>query len=179
MARAAFFPRFTINLSGGTEDTGLSLFNARNSIWSLGPAVTLPLFDGGARLADLSKAEAAYVETVAHYRGAVLRAFREVEDNLALLRWLTKEAQSMIAARASTEKVLGISLTLYRDGATNYLDVVVAQTAALEAERAVLTLRTRKLQTSVALMLALGGGWSSSEVTKADCNRCPREGVGP
>ena len=168
VARAAFFPRLTINLSGGTEDTGLSLFNMRNSIWSLGPAVTLPIFDGGARLADLSAADSAYLETVAQYRGTVLRAYQEVEDNLALLRWLTKETQSMTAARASAEKVLGISLTLYRDGATNYLDVVIAQTAALEAERAVLVLQTRKLQASVGLILALGGGWSTLEVAKVE-----------
>ncbi|MFY9626547.1 MAG: efflux transporter outer membrane subunit [Methylocystis sp.] len=168
VARAAFFPRLTINLSGGTEDTGLSLFNMRNSIWSLGPSVTLPIFDGGARLADLSAADAAYLQTVAQYRGAVLRAYQEVEDNLALTRWLAKETQSMTAARASAEKVLGISLTLYRDGATNYLDVVTAQTAALEAERAVLVLQTRKLQASVGLILALGGGWSTLEVAKVE-----------
>jgi len=168
VARAAFFPRLTINLSGGTEDTGLSLFNMRNSIWSLGPTVTLPIFDGGARLADLSAADSAYLETVAQYRGAALRAFQEVEDNLALLRWLAKETQSMTAARVSAEKVLAISLTLYRDGATNYLDVVTAQTAALEAERAVLVLQTRKLQASVGLILALGGGWSTLEVAKVE-----------
>jgi multidrug efflux system outer membrane protein len=170
VARAAFFPRLTINLSGGTQDTGLSLLNMRNSIWSVGPAVTLPIFDGGSRAADLSAAESVYMETVARYRGTVLRSIQEVEDDLALLRWVAKELRSMEAASAAAQKVLSIALTLYRDGATNYLDVVTAQTAALEAQSAVLSLKTRRLQASVGLMLALGGGFSVPETSLAERN---------
>jgi outer membrane protein, multidrug efflux system len=161
VARAAFFPRLMINLSGGTQDTGVSLLNMRNSIWSLGPSITLPIFDAGARAADLAGAEAAYLETVARYRGSVLRAIQEVEDSLANLRWLAKGVQSMETASNAANKVLDISLTLYRDGATNYLDVVTAQTAALEARRSVLGLKTRRQEAAVALMLALGGGWAT------------------
>ncbi len=168
VARAAYFPRLTINISGGTQDTGLSLLNFRNSVWSLGPAITLPIFDGGARAADLAAAEAAYLQTVAQYRGVVLHALQEVEDQLATLRWLGKETKSMDAAAAASEKVLGVSLTLYREGATNYLDVVTAQTAALDAQVAAQTLRTRRLQAAVSLILALGGGWSASELATVD-----------
>ncbi len=168
IARAAFFPRLTINLSGGTQDTGLSLLNFRNSMWSVGPAITLPIFDGGARLADLQGAEAVYVQTVAEYRGSVLRAVQEVEDSLADLRWLSKELQSMTAAVASTQKVLDASLTLYREGATNYLDVITAQTAALDAQDSLVRLKTRRVQAFVALMLALGGGWSSTDLERID-----------
>ena len=168
IARAAFFPRVTINLAGGTQDTGINLLNFRNSIWSVGPAITLPIFDGGARLADLAGAEAAYAETIARYRGVVLRSIEEVEDNLATLRWLKKEARSIDATVVSTKKVLDISLTLYRDGAVTYLDVVSAQTAALDARRAALELRIRQLQATVALTLALGGGWSSIELADVD-----------
>ena len=77
VARAAFFPRFTFNLSGGTQDTGVSLFNWRNSVWSLGPSMTLPIFDGGAHTADLHDAEAAYLQAVAQYRGQVLGRSRK------------------------------------------------------------------------------------------------------
>lgn len=168
VARAAFFPRLTINLSGGTQDTGLSLLNFKNSIWSVGPAVTLPIFDGGLRRAELAGAEAAYLQTVAEYRSAVLRAYQEVEDSLANLRWLSKEAQSLGVAVTSTQKVLDTSLTLYREGATNYLDVISAQTASLDAQDALVTLQTRRLQAAVALMLALGGGWSASELDRVD-----------
>jgi outer membrane protein, multidrug efflux system len=168
VARAAFFPRLMINLTGGTEDTGLSLLNFRNSVWSVGPAVTLPLFDAGLRRAELSRVEAVYLETVAHYRGAVLRAIQEVEDDLSTLRLSAKEAHSLETASAAAQKVLSIALALYRDGATNYLDVVVAQTAALEAQRAVLAIKAQRLQASVALILALGGGWSVAETALAD-----------
>ncbi len=168
VARAAFFPRLTINISGGTQDTGLSLLNFKNSIWSLGPAITLPIFDGGARAADLALAEAAYLQTVAQYRGVVLHAFQEVEDQLAALRWLGKELKNMDAAAAAAQKVLDTSLTLYREGATNYLDVVSAQTAALDAQVAAQTLRTRRLQAAVSLILALGGGWSAAELALVD-----------
>lgn len=162
IARAAFFPRVTINLAAGTQDTGLGLLNFRNSIWSVGPAVTLPIFDAGARLADLAGVEAAYAETVARYRATVLRALQEVEDNLGTLKWLRKEARNVNAVVSSTQKVLNVSLTLYRDGAVTYLDVVVAQTAALDAQRTALALKTRELQASVSLILALGGELSSS-----------------
>ena len=163
-ARAAFFPRLTINLSAGTQDTGLNLLNFRNSIWSVGPAISLPLFDGGQRLAELAGTEAAYIQTVAEYRATVLKAYQEVEDSLANLRWLSKEAQSLSIAAVSTQKVLDTSFTLYREGATNYLDVITAQTAALEAQEALVTVTTRRVQAAVSLMMALGGGWSAGEL---------------
>jgi outer membrane protein, multidrug efflux system len=168
VARAAFFPRLTINLLGGTQDTGLSLLNFRNSMWSVGPAVTLPIFDGGLRRAELAGAEAAYLQTVAEYRATVLRGYQEVEDSLANLRWFSKESTSLNIAVTSSQKVLDTSLTLYREGATNYLDVITAQTASLDAQDALVTLQTRRLQAAVALMLALGGGWSASELDRVD-----------
>ena len=74
----------------------------------------------------------------------------------------------MSIASANAQKVLNISLALYRDGATNYLDVVTAQTAALDAERAVLAIKTRRIEANVGLMLALGGGWSSAELANIE-----------
>ncbi len=166
VAKAAFFPKVTFNLSGGTQDTGVGLLNFRNSIWSLGPQTTLPIFDGGARAADLGRAESAYLETVARYRSNVLRAFQEVEDALANIRLLTQEAQSIDKAVAAAQKVVTISFALFRDGATNYLDVVVAQTALYEAQTTLITLKTRKLLANVGLMVALGGGWSEPVIVE-------------
>ena len=160
IAKAAFFPRFTINLAGGTQDTGLNLLNLPYSFWSVGPTIYLPLFDGGLRLANLTVAQAVYRQDVAFYRGTVLKAIQEVEDNLAVLRALRIEASSANAAAVAAQKAEDLAITLYRDGAVNYLEVVVAQTAALRAERAALSVETRRLQTSVALILALGGGFS-------------------
>ncbi len=92
VAKAAFFPRLVVNLSGGTQDTGLSLFNFRNSIWTLGPSITLPIFDAGARSADLAYADALYLKTAAHYRATVLKAYQEVEDALSSMHWLARSS---------------------------------------------------------------------------------------
>ena len=95
VARAAFYPRFTINLLGGSQDTGLNLLTPGNSIYSVGPAVSLPLFDGGLRKAQLEAANASYAQAVANYRSTILGAVKEVEDNLSALRWLGDEAHSI------------------------------------------------------------------------------------
>ena len=165
VARAAFFPRFTINLAGGTQDTGLSLFNARNSVWSLGPTVTLPIFDGGAHAADLREAEAAYLETAAYYRGVVLRAYGEVEDALAQIRHFDREEKNIASAVVAANKTLEVSLKLYEEGVVTYVEVVTAQSDAFTAQRQAITLRTARLRAALELMSALGGGWTAPVFT--------------
>ncbi len=160
-ARAAFYPKFTLNLLGGTQDTGIALLTPGNSMFSVGPTITLPLFDWGLRHAQLEAATAAYAKAAARYRAAILRAVKEVEDNLSALRWLADEARETNAAADAARKAAEMSLALYRDGAASYLDVVTAQNAALDSERAAIALRTRQLDANVGLMLALGGGWST------------------
>jgi multidrug efflux system outer membrane protein len=161
IARAAFYPRFFLNLSGGTQDTGLHLLDLKNELFSIGPSVSLPIFDGGMRTAQLEAALAVRDAQTAKYRGQVLLAVQEVEDSLSQDHWLGIEAKRVAEAVEAAKKVLDYSLTLYRDGATTYLDVVTAQTTALDAERTALRLRTRRLEASVALFLALGGGWTA------------------
>jgi outer membrane protein TolC len=160
VAKAAFFPRFTINLLAGEQDTGLNLLNLANSFWSVGPTLYLPLFDGGLRAGRLTAAEAAYREEVAHYRGTVLKAIQEVEDSLALIRTLQKEVRSARLAASAAGKAQDLATQLYQQGATNYLEVVVAQTAALSAQLSLLNVETRQQQAAVALILALGGGFT-------------------
>jgi NodT family efflux transporter outer membrane factor (OMF) lipoprotein len=159
VVRAAFYPNISLNLVFGFQDTGFNLFSLGNSFWSVGPGVTLPLFEGGLRTAEEQAAFAIYRRTVANYRSTVLDAFREVEDELALLYWLGDELGQEQHAVADAQHTLTMSLALYKDGATNFLDVVIAQTAELQAERAALDIRTRRLEASVSLIRALGGGW--------------------
>jgi outer membrane protein TolC len=97
----------------------------------------------------------------------VLRAFQEVEDNLALIRWARASAQSLETAGKAAKKTLELSLALYRDGAVNYLEVVVAQEAELEVERATLAVSTNQYTATVGLILATGGGWDFAKIADA------------
>ncbi len=98
----------------------------------------------------------------------MLRAVQEVEDALALEYHLGEESKRLVAAVTAQKQVLAISLTLYRDGATTFLDVVVAQTTLLNQQRTQLGLLTQQLGTGVSLAVALGGGWASPVQVTAD-----------
>jgi NodT family efflux transporter outer membrane factor (OMF) lipoprotein len=164
VARSAFFPTVTLGASGGwqTSSWAQQLLSAPNAYWSLGPQLAMALFDGGRRRAGVRAANAAFDEASAAYRGVVLGAFQEVEDNLALLNRIADETRQEQAAFDAARHTEEISLSLYRQGAGTYLDVVSAQAASLQAERAVIVLQTRRLQASVDLVRALGGGWTDT-----------------
>ena len=159
VARADFYPRFFMNLSGGTQDRGIHLLDLKNELFTIGPSVTLPILDGGRRVATLEAAVARRDQAVALYRANVLHAVQEVEDALASIRLLATEGQRLTNAVAAEKKVLDLSLTLYRDGATTYLDVVTAQTTLLQQQVSQIVLTSRRSGSAVDLFIALGGGW--------------------
>ncbi len=161
IAKAAFYPRVFINLYGGTQDRGVRLLDPKNILYTIGPSIDLPLFDGGRRTAELDAAMARREQAYAQYKQTILVAVQEVEDALSAQRHLGAEAKQLEAAIKADQTVLDVSLTLYRDGATTYLDVVVAQTALLAQQRASIGLLTRQLGASINLFVALGGGWAS------------------
>jgi NodT family efflux transporter outer membrane factor (OMF) lipoprotein len=165
VTRAAFYPNISLNLIFGLQDTGFNMFSLPDSFWSVGPGLTLPLFEGGLRTAEVEASVAAYRQAVAAYRQTVLNAFGEVEDQLAVLHYLGTEQQQQDAAVQAAQQTLTIAMNLYKDGATNFLDVVVAQTAELQAEQLALDLHTRRVLASVALIRALGGGWDRTTLT--------------
>ncbi|RON00581.1 efflux transporter outer membrane subunit [Pseudomonas brassicacearum] len=162
VARAAWYPDFSLTglLGGQTAGSG-NLLAAGNRYWALGPLVNLPIFDGGRLDANERQAKAEFEEAAAHYRSQVLRAVREVEDNLAQMRDLQREAEDEQAAVNAAQTTQTLAMNSYEAGAVNYLDVVTAQTSALQAQRRLQDLQTRQLQASVGLVVALGGGWSN------------------
>lgn len=163
VTRAAFFPDISLSAAYGFQDTGAgNLLTLGNRFWSVGPLSVLPLFDAGLRQAKVNQAKAEFDDASAQYRQTVLDAFRQVEDDLVLLRDLSTEMEQENQAVASAQQTMTIATNRYREGIVNYLDVVTAQTAALSAQRTAETIRTRRLQASVDLIRALGGGWRST-----------------
>jgi multidrug efflux system outer membrane protein len=168
VARAAFYPEISLNAAAGFQNAGggLSLFNASNSLWSLGPALALTVFDGGRRKAAEKIALDNFNQAGQNYRATVLTAFQQVQDNLILCNDLASEAAQQADAVTAADHTAKISLSLYTLGAVTYLNVVTAQTADLDAERTALTIATRRLQASVDLVRALGGGWGQQKTAE-------------
>ena len=165
VAQAAFFPALTLGATAGVQSSVIgNLLSLPARYWSIGPAIAQAVFDAGLRQAQKAQAIAAYDETVANYRGAVLTAFQEVEDNLAALSILEREAAVQDEAVKAARESAAIALNQYRAGTANYLAVVVLQTAALNSERTALTIHGRRLTASVALIKALGGGWNAAQL---------------
>jgi NodT family efflux transporter outer membrane factor (OMF) lipoprotein len=161
VARAAFFPDLSLSGNFGFQNTGMdNLLAIGNRFWALGPLATLNIFDAGLRRAQLREAHARFAQASADYRQTVLTAFREVEDDLTLLQQLGTEATQEDQAFSAAQQTLQIATNRYREGIVNYLDVVTAQTAALSAQRSAEAIRTRRLQASVDLIRAIGGGWT-------------------
>jgi NodT family efflux transporter outer membrane factor (OMF) lipoprotein len=161
VARAALFPALTLDGSAGWQTAGgINLVQAPNAIWMVGPELVGAIFDGGRRAAGVRASRAAFEEAGANYRAAVLNAFRDVEDQMALANRLAAEAQDQTDAVVAARRGVELANIRYKEGAATFLDVVTAQTAALTAEQAAIQLNTRRLQASVNLTRALGGAWA-------------------
>ncbi|MES2295023.1 MAG: efflux transporter outer membrane subunit [Pseudomonadota bacterium] len=175
VARAAFYPDISLSALAGFQNTGNDgLFTAPNAFWALGPDMALTIFDAGRHEGELAVAKAQNASAAAAYRAAVLRAFQEVEDNLALLNRLSDEAAAEATSETAATRTADLAMALYRNGALSFLDVVVAQTTALQARQTVLSLQTRRLQASVDLIRAIGGGWSDRQMPySADAGKKP------
>lgn len=168
VTRAAFYPDIRLSATSGFEDTGFDLASLPNSMWMIGAAAVLPLFQGGLRKAELQQSWSQYAQATDNYRATVLAAFQQVEDGLVLTRQLAREAAQQQAALDAALRAQDMTLTLYTGGLDNYLDATVAQVAALTSEIAEVTVRTRELQAAIGLVGALGGGWSAAQLPTLD-----------
>jgi NodT family efflux transporter outer membrane factor (OMF) lipoprotein len=167
IARAAFFPTVTLGGSAGFEGTSiLNWLNWPSRFWAIGPSAAQTLFDAGRRRATSDAALAGYDASVAAYREATLTAFQQVEDNLAALRILEREELQQRHAVASAQESLQLFTNRYQGGVDNYLQVITAQTTALESERNEIDIQRRRMEASVLLIKALGGGWKVADLPK-------------
>ena len=148
-----------------------TLFNWESRVWSIGPSISLPLFQGGRNRANLQRSKAVFEENVANYRQRILVAFKEVQDALTGAHLLGRQAEAQERSRASARKTADISGTRYRAGLVSYLEVVESERTALEAERATARIAGQRLVTSVQLIKALGGGWADSAMPKLAATR--------
>ena len=122
------------------------------------------VYDAGRRRAEVTNALAGYDLAIANYRQSSLTAFQEVEDNLATLRVLADEAAKQHEASVAAENSLQLSLNRYKGGLVTYLEVITAQSIALTNERADVDILRRRMDATVALIKALGGGWDASKL---------------
>ncbi len=168
IARAAFFPNVRFRAGGGYEDDGFNLVALANSFWSYGSMIELPIFQGGYRRAQLQQAWSAYRETEDLYRSTVLNAFREVENALSLTDRLTAAAERQDAAVRAFVKTQDLTSELYQGGLASSLELIYAQVQTLLARIDAVQLKADLLRASVALIRALGGGWTREQLPVDD-----------
>ena len=165
VVKAAYYPNISLGATGGFESGIITtLLSGPSILWSAGASAIAPIFDAGRRRANTDQAIGAYDQTVANYRETVLTGFQQVEDNLAALRILEKEADTQQRAVLASQKYLELSLTRYRGGITSYLEVTTAQSAALTDEVTAVNILGRRMTSAVLLIQALGGGWDRSSL---------------
>jgi NodT family efflux transporter outer membrane factor (OMF) lipoprotein len=177
VATAAFYPDLTLTGSYGFADSGLSkLLRASNSLWSVGGQLVQTIFDGGLRSAQLEATKAAYDQSVANYRQTVLTGFQQVEDELAALAILARQAEVEANTVRLAREAERLTLNQYQQGTVAYTAVITAQTTRLNNEQTELGILQSRLLASVALVEALGGGWTASDLPREDQ---VRSGGGP
>jgi NodT family efflux transporter outer membrane factor (OMF) lipoprotein len=165
IAKAAFFPTVTLDALLGFESSSMHNWIGWPSfLWAVGSTLAQTIFDAGRRRATSDAAVAAYDGTVAAYRQATLDAFQQVEDNLAALRILERETEQQERAVVSAKQSLTLFSNRYKGGVDTYLQVITAQTVTLANQRNQVDILRRRMDASVLLVKALGGGWNVQDL---------------
>jgi multidrug efflux system outer membrane protein len=164
IAKAAFFPSIRLTASAGVASNDLSnLLDKPSEIWSIGPSLVLPVFDGGRNRGNLEAAQARYRQAEALYRSSVLGAFRETQDGLSDVAYLRERGNSLHAAAVASTQAAKISRSRYDRGLVGYFEVVESERIALATQRAEIQNDQQRLVAAVSLIKALGGGWSVAD----------------
>jgi len=160
---AAFFPTLSLSATAGYGQNSIAnLLSTPNLLWNLGAGLTQSLFDGGTRKLASAQTRATAEQVTSSYRQLVLTALQEVEDNLVLSSRLQDEVNSQTEALQSAQRNLDIVMAQYRAGTVSYLNVSAAQSAALNAEATLVTVRNRQLAAVNTLLKNIAGRWESS-----------------
>ena len=165
VATAAFYPTVTLSAAAGLQSsTWQHLFDWSSRFWSVGPGVSETIYEGGLRRATVNQYREAYNADVASYRQTVLTAFQQVEDYLSSERILSQQVQQQQAALASAQRFVDLETVRYQTGIDPYINVVTAQNTLLNNRQTLSNAHTQQMTASVQLIVALGGGWDSSQL---------------
>ena len=160
VAEAAFFPTLDLTAEVGFRGSALgSLFSVPNRIWTLGPALAATIFDGGAREAAVQQAQASYDQDAANYRGTVLSALQNVEDNLSAINHLNVQADTYQQIYQRNQQLFGSQEAQLKAGTVSRQNVLTQQLVLLQTEQNLRDTQGQLSQGSVALIQSLGGGW--------------------
>ncbi|WP_286790361.1 MULTISPECIES: efflux transporter outer membrane subunit [unclassified Pseudomonas] len=167
-SRTNFYPNLNLVAAAGTDALlGDALFGAPSRFFNIGPALSLPIFDGGRRRADLASRNADYDLAVAQYNQTLVNALGDIGDSISRLRSLNQQIQEQQRARDIAQASFDIAMQRYGAGIGSYLDALSVEQQLLQADRQLASLATERIDTSVLLMQALGGGFESSSDTPA------------
>ena len=163
VAQTAWFPAITLTGNAGHASPELGdLFKWSARAWGVSALLSLPLWDGGQRDAQVQGANARLEQALASHREQVLTAFREVEDQLASLRWLSGQAEAQGRAVTAARRATQLSDTRYRNGLVSQLELLDARRSELRNRRQALQVRTAQYTATVGLIRALGGDWGDA-----------------
>ena len=164
-AKASFYPNVNLSAFVGLASIGLNnLVKASSEQYGIGPALTLPIFDGGRLRANLRGRHADLDVAIESYNGAVIDAVHDAADQISSVRSVERQQREQAAAQAAAEAAYDLATQRYRAGLGGYLTVLTAETGVLNQRRQATDLKARALDTQVALIRALGGGYTADAV---------------
>ncbi|TWI52292.1 NodT family efflux transporter outer membrane factor (OMF) lipoprotein [Pseudomonas duriflava] len=161
--KTTFYPNLNLVTEAGTQSLlGDALLGAPSRFFNIGPALSLPIFDGGRRRADLASRNADYDLAVAQYNQTLVKALGDISESLSNLHSLDQQIQEQQRARDIAQASFDIAMQLYGAGIGNYLDALSVEQQLFQAERQLASLAAQRVDNAILLMQALGGGFAPS-----------------
>ena len=175
VAVAAYYPDFTLSATDGFSQAPLAgLLHIANHVWSLGADASETVFDFGARHGQVAAAKASYEAALANYRGTVLTALQDVEDDLSNLRILGQQADVQNAVVRDATQGAQIALNEYQAGTVDYTTAATAQATQLSAQQSALSITQQRLLDTISLIGDMGGGWSADQLNVSQTSTANR-----